>query len=360
MLRKISVVVASLLVFLTGCSSLVDGEESLNTGATIAEIAQSDKRLCAPVDDSRELSVLTVGNSNGGLTEAFIAWGTEEGCFAKHGLSIDSIPAGGINKVAGLVGGSLDIAAETTPTALIAMANSDVQLKLISGHYEITADLIDLAKTTPALRDGKLIIEVGLFVSPSWPFENLSDLKGARIGTSTDINPTQIGLERAIEEAGLGVDDIELVPLGNSERITALLAGEIDAATFGGARAYQALDAGAQLVLYPAAYFYEPSPVVTWMTTADTASLREEEILLFREALREIYALLLTQEGQESYFSLLRREFEFDDTLIEQYSFPPLMMRDITVEELLYLPGLLKERGLIDREIDVSADILFP
>lgn len=354
-----SLVTATALLVSGGCSTqATDSAEASSAATTPSESENPAEGRCGPVDPDQELTTLVVSNSSGGLTEAYIAWGDKEGCFSKHGLAIDSVPAGGVDKVAGLVGGSLDVAAENVMTLVLTRGNSDIDLRILSGHYAIGAQQIDRAKETPELANGKLIIEVGLFVSPDWQFDTLSDLRGARIAAGAGVGPTQLGLLRALTGAGLSETDIELIPLNSSEGLATLLAGEVDGANLAGVRAYQALDAGYRLVLYPGAYFYEPSVVQGWLTTGDIAEQKRDELLAFKAAMIDIYRLLEDSNAAASFISLLESDFDFDAKALSQFTFPPLMTTDIESAELQYLADNLFAEGLIDRELTLSDDIL--
>ena len=345
----------ALVLVVAGCSSASTGNTTVDqTTATEASQGGAPEGLCGPVDPNVTLRPLSVGNISSGPSEVFIAWGIQEGCFAKHGLVIDSIPAGGTEKIAALVGGSLDVAAESIMTVARTLGNSEIDLKVLAGHYEATAEQIQKAKTMQSLDDGKLILESAFFVSPDWPFETLDDLRGAKISVSNNVSPTSLGLDRALKEVGIGPTDVERIPLGSSEGLKALIAGEVDAATITGIRAYQALDAGARLVMYPGAYFFEPGPAAAWLTTGTIEESKRSELLAFRDAMREIYSLLDRPEAQESFLTLLKEDFGFDQSAIDQYTFPPLMTREISPQELQYLADALWDEGLIDRQFQFS------
>jgi ABC-type nitrate/sulfonate/bicarbonate transport system substrate-binding protein len=347
--------VAILLTLISGCASAPTKPGSAPPNDTTPQgTVETIEGLCGPVNPNAELTTLSVGNSIGGLTEAYLAWGEKEGCFAKYGLSIDSIPAGGAEKIPALVGGSMHVAAESAMTLALTRGNSDIDLRILSGHYEVTQELIDCARANPGLEDGKLILEAALIVSPNWSFEKLEDLRGAKISVSTDINPPRMGLIRALREVGVMETEVELVPLGSSAGLDALLAGEVDAAILAGIRAYQAMDADGRFALYPGAYFYQPTTITGWLTTGEIVEQRGEDLQSFKKAMMEIYELLKSPAAQESFFELLRSEFGFDDSAINQFSLPPLMTREVTAEEFRYLSDELLAEGLIDREVDFS------
>ena len=349
----------ALALSISGCSSQQELSSPPTGGETpAASLDEGPKGLCGPINPGTELTTLSVGNSSGGLSEAYLLWGQSEGCFAKHGLFIDSTPAGGEEKIAALVGGSLDVAAENIATLAITRGNSDIPLQVVSGHYEATKEIIEEAKADPSLKEGRLLLEGAFVVGSHYTFNGLESLRGAKIGVTSLSSPLTYGLLRALAEVGLDATDIELNPLGSSENLKALQTEDLDAAIITGARAYQALDSGATLELYPGAYFYQPGVVIAWLTVATTSETKRQELLAFREAMKEIYALLAEPANQESFKEFLLTDFGLDTIAVQQFSFPPLMTRDVTLEEIAYLVDDLWAEGVIDRKFDVTPDLI--
>lgn len=353
-----SVVVAGAL-FVGSCASPSEISEDAtemvqeNTAEDIETVG-----FCGVEISDQVLETIAIGATIGLLTDAYIAWGEQEGCFAKHGLIPDVSSGGATENIAGLIGGSLDVVSSNVLRIAVARGNSDVDLLVLSGHYEVSAEQLAKAKASPTLDNGALILETALIVSPDWPYNSLEDLRGAKIAAGSNVSAPGLGLQRALQEVGLGSSDVELLPLTSAEGLQALLAGEVDAASLTGIRAFQAMEQGGKLALYPGAYFYEPGVVVSWFTTGEVVAQKKEQLLAFKEAMMEIYAALQDPLAQASFLALLETQFDFDQVAISRFSFPPLMTREVTHGELQYISDLLWAEGLIDKNVQFAESVI--
>ena len=350
--------VLGLTLLVSSCQVGTSAPSSPAQNELPSEAPMTVSGFCGTINPDAELATITVGNSLGSLSEAYVAWGEREGCFAKYGLAVDSIPGGGEEKIAALVGGSMDVAAENVVSLAVARANSDIDLRILLGHAEVTEGLLLNAQKNPTLEDGRLILDAALVFSPGSDFERIEDLRGKRISVSQPPSPNTIGLIRALEAASMSLTDVELIPLGGAEGLNALRAGEVDAAVLPGARAYQAIDEGGRLALYPGAYFFEPAVVNGWLTTGTIALHRRDELMAFKSAMLDIYTLLDEEEPRESFLLFLQSEFDFSETAMRQFTLPLLATREVTGEELGYLSRELFRDGYIDREISLGDEIL--
>jgi ABC-type nitrate/sulfonate/bicarbonate transport system substrate-binding protein len=343
--------------------SLVLGGLLLSGCATpLAETGsnQTSGTLCDTSSAPTEVSKLTVLNSGGVLTAPYVEWGIREGCFAKHGLEIISLPGGedAAEKVAGLVGGSADLASDTPIEVLTAAANSGFSARLVAGGYEFDEAQLKQA-LTPELVDGRIVLETVLVAGPGVEFEDISSLVGARVGTTQGGGPNVLAIDRLLRSSGHEVGDVEFIGLTTSERLTGLKNGDLQFAILAGALVFDAIEAGGKIALYPTAYIYEPGAALVWFTSAEIAATRADEITSFQLALREVHSLLRDPRNLDNFKRFLEIDFGADPLVVERFSMPKLVTRALTIKEFEYWVPILVEEGIIQDGFTIPADLIF-
>jgi ABC-type nitrate/sulfonate/bicarbonate transport system substrate-binding protein len=306
------------------------------------------------------LETLRLINSGGVLTAPYIAWGIREGCFEKHGLEIVPIENAeqGSDKVAALIGGNADIASDSLPEIITAISNADFPAQLIAGGYEHDEEMLEQA-LNPELVDGGLALEFVLLAGPGVTYSDVSNLIGSRVGTPAGRGPSTLAVERLIKSAGFELEDVEFIELAPSERLVALQRGDIQFANIGGAQVFEALEAGASIALYPGAYIYQPSAIITWFTSKDLAAERPEEMAAFQRAVIEIHTLLQDENNLQNFKDFLANDFGLEDSIIRRFTLPPLVTRELTVSEFEYWIPILIDEGIIPEGSGLPADLIF-
>lgn len=345
-----------LVLFLVGVTALV----ACTSPTPSVEGRQAAEKRCQPASEASELETLRIINSGGVLTAPYIAWGIREGCFEKHGLEIVPIENAeqGSDKVAALIGGNADIASDSLPEIITAISNADFPAQLIAGGYEYDAEMLEQA-LIPELVDGGLAIETALLAGPGVNYSDVSNLIGSRIGVSAGRGPNTLAVERLIESAGFELEDVEFIELAASERLVALQRGDIQFANISGAQVFEALDAGASIALYPGAYIYQPSAVITWFTSKQLATEKPEEMAAFQRAVIEIHTLLREESNLRNFKEFLANDFGLEESIIQRFVLPRLVTRELKVSEFEYWIPILIDEGIIREGSGLPADLIF-
>ncbi len=323
------------------------------TGCQIAATSDSlsDEPLCGSASIA-ESSLLRVGNAGGTTTEPYVLFGIEEGCFAKHGLEVESIPGSStVGRVAALEGGSMDVTIETPTEILLAMANSSLELVVVADFNAYDdSDIADALE--PGYYDGTPILDSALLVRNGVPFEGPQDLSGLRIGIASMGDPSQLGLERAFRSIGGDPSEYELIALPARERLDAFERGDVDAAILSLSFIDQGVALGGRVVLYPPAYWIKAGPSFTWFTTEQIAVEKEEELLAFREAMDEIRALVRDPANEAKFKKFLVNDYGLSPEVVEGFDFPSFSDRKTRSEDFEYLVPQMIEEGLIAEAVE--------
>ena len=197
-------------------------------------------------------------------------------------------------------------------------------------------------------------------VGPGVDYEGISSLVGKRVGTNPGGGgPNGIALERLVRSAGIQQREVEFVEIETPDRLNALIRGDLDFAVLNGATAHQALEAGARVVLYPGAYLCEPGAVVIWHTSEEITRTRPGEVVAFQNALIEVHELLLDPANLDNFLEFLESDLGIEPSIIEQYSMPTLVTRELTSEEFEYWVPLLEDEEMISEGFVLPEDLIF-
>lgn len=301
---------------------------------------------------------LAIGNSDGGFTEPYVLWGVEQGCFSIYGIEIESSPGASVEKIAALQGGSLDVIAESATEIVLARANADMDLIVVAGHYEYAADELERARQG-GLLDGKPILANAFVHRSDDILADLEELKRGSYRYSSSVGPTMVGLSRFLSENGIDSEELNFIKLSQEDGVTAFEAGDIDGGLFTSYSLLDVLDAGAKVVVYPGAYWYQPGVVTTWATSREKYEEMPDAIDGFGDAIRATYSLLLSDpKYEEDFRSFLVEDYGLSELQASRFEIPSLMTRIVTLEELEYLPEALYEDGLADRLVTLNQDMV--
>lgn len=344
------IAVSSLIALVGGCVS-EEAVEPVQLGTPVSAACQSNGEV-------EDLGTLVVGHSTGTYTQPYVEWGIEQGCFAKYGITIENVAGQSqAARVAGLVGGSMDIVAQVPRFIVQSISNGEFDPLIISSHYEITAE--DLAAARLASQFvGEFLIDNSLIVAPNSEIRSYADLEGARVATSSVSEATAVGLRRIADAEGIDPDAFTFVELDQQESLNALLRGDVDAASLSPALALNAMKEGGRFLGYPAAQAFLPGSQVVWVTTPVLYADNPGAHKAFRAAMWEIYGLLEEPANEESLRSLIVDRYGVPEDVSAAIPFPDYTPRQVTLEELqVWVPELLA-RGDIDREVMLDESIL--
>jgi NitT/TauT family transport system substrate-binding protein len=184
-----------------------------------AKPAASARPRVQPVDPPLSpLVTVRVGmlsqNSDAGL---FIA--NDKGYFREQGIEMESLPFQNAQEMVGPLGSDqLDVGSGATSAGLLNAVARDVPIRIVA----------DKGSTPPGFGFQGLVVRQDLIDRGA--FGGCSSFKGYRIAVpGVGLSP-EPAIERALSDCGLGLGDIEIVPLGFPEMPAAARNGAIDAA----------------------------------------------------------------------------------------------------------------------------------
>jgi len=337
------------LVLVTACSAESGDLEPLEEESQV-----QNTTACTPENEDIPLDVLVVGQATGVVSEPYVEWGIKERCFEKYGIRIESVPGTSQSaRIAGLVGGSMDVVSQTPHVVLQAFGNGDFDPLFVSAHYGYSAEALEAARQATTY-EGQLLIENVLVGAPNSPVKSWGDLDGAKIGVLSTNGSQVFGLYEVSKMGLFDVATVEFVQLEPREILNGLLRGELDAGGLTGALALEAISNGGTVIGYPIAYFAEPGPFIVWVAGQDSTKEERELLKRFRSALWEIYRLLEEPDYREDLLDLMQLKFELEPETRKATVLPELLAQPVTIENLeLIIPKML-EFGQLDKGITLS------
>ena len=309
---------------------------------------------CVPESNDIELHTLVVGESTGVISEPYIAWGVKERCFEKYGLKIESVAGSSQSaRIAGLVGGSMDVVSQHIRFVVQAMGNSEFEPLFISAHYGFSEELLEQARNSTTF-EGELIVESAIITAPNSDISNWQGLNGKKLGAINTTGRSIKGLEILTDMGLLDIDSVELIQLDQQEILNGLLRGDLDAGSLSGSLALEAISNGGTLIGYPTAFFDDPGVAMLWVANSQANEKTREALLRFQDALWEIYALLETPAYREDLLDLMEENYELEPATRAATRLPELMARQLTPEDFLALVPKMVEFGDIDAEVELT------
>ena len=310
------------------------------------------------VPDSNEtgspakLQSLVVGNGSGLVSEPYVLWAESRGFFGEDIMQVDNTPGGSsAERVAALVGGSVDVMSMSVSDLFLAAANAGFEATIVAGGYGVSPEQIQDALSLPEY-DGTLILETALVVTPGLDVSNLGNLDSLKIGVRSPSASTTLGLQIFISENYTNPPRLELTPFKNqNDSLSALLAGDVDGSLLSGAIAHQAISEGMKLVTYPLAYWAESGPYTLWVTTPETAEKKETELLLFREAMLRVAQELNEPESLAPFREFLKSEYQLSDEALDRTTIPPLVEEEFGFSDLAWVSRRLLDSGQINEAV---------
>ena len=255
----------------------------------------------------------------------------EHGYFERHGLDVTLIAP----------------ADPSAPPRLVAAGQGDIAIT-----YQPDL-MLQLQEGLPLVRFGTLIETPlnALIVLEDGPVKSLADLKGKRIGYSV-ASIQSAYLTGMLESVGLTMDDVEMINV-NFNLVTALLAGQVDAAIDG----YRNFEL-TQLRI-------EGRPGIAFYPEEHGVPIYDELIYVTREALRddprlprflaaiEEATVFITNHPDESRAMFMASHVDLDDELNRvafDLTIPRFAKRPAALDAGRYdrFGEFLKEKGLLE------------
>ncbi len=255
----------------------------------------------------------------------------EAGYFERHGLDVELIAP----------------ADPSAPPRLVAAGQGDVAIT-----YQPDL-MLQLKEGLPLLRFGTLIETPlnALIVLQDGPVKSLADLKGKRIGYSV-ASIQSAYLSGMLDTVGLTMDDVTMVNV-NFNLVTALLAGQVDAA-IDGYRNFELTQLGIEgkpgIAFYPEEHGVPLYDELIYVTRPE---LRDDPRLPRFLAAVEEATVFITNHPEEAKAMFMKSHVDLDDELNRvafDLTLPRFAKRPAALDAGRYdrFAAFLKEKGLLD------------
>ena len=352
---KKSVVVPLVAMWLmVGCVANPAQDDLSTSGENFAN-------ACGERPDNQVLSPLVVAHSSSLVTEPYLAWGIKNNCFAKQGLDVSLISSGNnlFDKIAALTGGTADVGIDSTLEITLALLESNVSIvTLNAGGYSYTLNELESARV-PELEQGRLKLQTVLLLQPDISYSEINDLSGLSIGISGLANPNTLGLLRALEGKGINSSSLNFVELSSADRMAAFDRRDLDGVLVNGYSALERIRGGAQLVLYPGAFFYEEAPVNVYYTTDEIAARKEGLLKAFERGISETNTELNKSGNHDSFKDFLQSHYGVGVEEIEQFVMPVMWTSEIIPRHFEYTIPHLARASLVGPEKSTVDSLVF-
>lgn len=269
----------------------------------------------------------------------FVAY--EKGYFAEYGLDVELVSyPGGTDMVLQAAIGDLDLGIGGVGPAYWNAASQDLGLKIIApGHAESNPVASPLMISTQSCLDGSIT--------------SVADLAGKRVSVNAP-GATEIWMARALETAGLTLDDVDLQFLSFPDAVVALESGAIDAAIIGEPVASVAENSGVAVRLvqdipiegiWPTMIFGNEE----WISSNPEAAAGA--VAAYLRASQD----LMTNFNDPMNLAIIQKYTEVDAALIAQ-SVKPIYSTDgsISIESLALMQDFFRGRDQLEYDENID------
>lgn len=313
--------------------------------------------LCAGERFEGEPLSLTVVTNSGPQAAPYILWAEARNCFEENGLDVTLVETGApSDRLAALVSGSAGVAWLPVDPLLAAVINGGIDLTVVSPHYGYSAERIALARSAREF-SGTLILDGVALSAPGTRLEDLTELEGGKFGRQSAIS--NVGVDLALLEAGADLETIQWVDVEQSERLNALLRGDLDAAVLSGINALKALRGGAEFLFYYQAWDRDGGIDNYWVSTSNGAKAEREQLQRFRQAMWDAYRLLQQPGPGRDFLRFMIDVLEGEPEDADALSLPEFFLRPVALGDLQAHMDVMFARGDIDRTVELRETSLF-
>ena len=263
--------------------------------------------------------------------------GTAEGIWAKHGLEVEvTIFAGDAKLQQGLVADSVDFGLGSGPAMGF------------------------LAKGVPAKAVGALAnqpLSMGLIVGPSSAIKKPEDLKGAKIGITTNGSLTYWLARELSRQMGWGSEGIETVALGAiSAQFAALKRGEVDGFIMSSSQGYGLEEKNEGHLLLEFGTYIKNFHTHVIFATNDMILHKPDQVRRFLAGWKHVIAFMAVNKDETVRIA---RQVTGLDQVIESREYDdvmPMMSRDLrfSPQALAVIADSFPEMGIMAAKPDMS------
>ena len=281
--------------------------------------------------DGDELTEITVGVLP--LADyAPVYWAEDHGQYEEQGLKVTFEPLqGGPVGIQQVVAGELDFAFSNAISSTVASAQGAPVL-------------------TVALVSGLGEDELGVFVTPDSPIEELGDLDGATVGINTTNNIGDVTFARHAQEEGVDAEP-EWVEVPFPEMVAGVQNGSIEAGYLPEPYATAARQAGLRQVANLVQGETVGLPVSTFVTSTQFANSDADTVERFAKALN---AARDDMEGKDDEFRSWWPEATDADPDATAEMHLPVLDVQFSVEGMQDIADFMAELGIIEEGYDAS------
>lgn len=242
------------------------------------------------------------------------------------------------------------------PALLEAVPSGSVDVGLMADTPTIFATVqglpLKVVSVASTMAEGESTVQI--FATKDSGISDVKGLKGKKVAT-TEGTILQYTLVRALEDAGLTLDDVEVVNLAPADAVAAFQSGDIDALTALDPQAAQLAASGAVFVGDGAGltsnHFYISA---TEDALADEDKAEAIEDFVARYARARAWA----NENEDEWASALAELNGFDvsiaDAVVAREEYTPVAIDDSVKELLQAQADTYTELGLLPQKVDVS------
>ena len=243
---------------------------------------------------SEEIDISNYGVAMNGMPFAIVM---DKGYFEECGLDITGIissPGGGTTIRNHLAGDLLY--SEPSLAAVVAAVQSGAEIKIVSGNAHTVSD-------------------ISWVTMPGSPIASLADIKGKRLGFTNPGSTTQALTLLLLEEAGLTMDDVEMVATGGfGPGLTALETGGVDMMAL--TEPLTSRDVDKYEVVIRAKDVFPPMNNVIGVATTEAIETRPDDITCVITARRK--AVEFMYDNPQEAAKIIAAAYEMDEAIIER------------------------------------------
>ncbi|HLH24565.1 MAG TPA: ABC transporter substrate-binding protein [Chloroflexota bacterium] len=153
------------------------------------------------------------------ISDAGVFIGQAWGYFQAQGLDVETVPfQSGPNLIAPLASGDLEVGGGSFSTGLLNAADRGLAIKMVA----------DKGTSRPGFEFSQILPRRDLV--DSGQVRSLADLRGKRIAVASTRSGAEAIAHQVLLQAGVGIDEVNLVELGYPDQLVAFANGGIDAA----------------------------------------------------------------------------------------------------------------------------------
>jgi NitT/TauT family transport system substrate-binding protein len=291
-----------------------------------------------------------------------VQWGIENGCFKKYGISIESnITATSQIAIAGLVGGSFDIAITTPTNLVLANANEGFGGVIIAPRHGYKPEELIRAKMEPFF-PGELLLQTALIARSGSKIRigNWADLEGKKIALQSFLSADHAGIATTMRKVGADYKKTEFLTLTSQQMVDALKRGDIDAGVINDPFATQAILAGGIVIGYPNAYYAQsgylgdPGVAVVYLSNLQTVKKNTKAMRAFQNATLVINHLLNQPENEESFRKTYIKVTGVSAEAAAKIKLPTMIERNLSPADISYISTNLFKIGFIRERIKAT------